>query len=1118
MITPKRLTFMNYLLSPLLMLALGSLVKAQPPIPSRLEIGKTQQSEMSDGKPRRYQVNLQAGQYMRIGVSRPSFATVIRLFGPSEAAALLEFHWPAAPQVREPLSWIAGSSGRYTIEYAPGVQTGATGAYSITFEELRNSMADDPKQLALQELFEAARTLDERHEYQKAIAVWNQALVSSQTLSDREREAAVLNSLGSSFENLSQYEKAFGYFEKALILHGMIKDRRSEGNALRNMGNMSSSLSQFQKAAGYYQQGLVIAREVNDQNGEARALANLALSAANLGQYDKAIDLYKQGLPVIREVKDRIGEGRLLVNLGIAYRSSGRYELAIGYFEQGLAIAREAKDRRAEGLVLGNLGNAYFNLSYYEKAINYHTQALAIRREMRDRRDEAGTLASIGSAYRSLGQYEKSIANYKLALPVFQEVKSRLGESNALRNLGSAYGDSNRPDLSIPYYEQSLAISRDLADRRGEGRTFDLLGSAYQQLHQADKAIGYFEQALTASGFVKDRSGQGNALGNLGSVYASQGQYPKAISYFDQAIFIAREIKSRQLESINLSRLMDAWKLSGQTRLAALYGKLAVNVIQSIRSDIRGLTQDLQASFLKGNEDPYHKLADLLIAQGRLIEAEQVLGLLKEQEFFEFVRRDATESVSNKIGVALTQEEAEAAKAYNEVDGNLVALGIERGELLTKSKLTPEETQRLEKLDADLTAGSRNFGKFMDELSTRFNAKSAGAAKLDKLRDAQGFSGDLGEMPPGTVAIYMVMFEDKYRAILFTSQTQKAFEYPITAVELNRKVLEFREVIRNPKLDPRPRAQELYTILIGKMAEDLKQAKAKTLMFSLDGTLRYLPLAALYDGQRYLVEQYQLSVFTMASMARIKDRPTPQWKAAGFGVTKAFEGAPALPSVEAEMNGIILQNPGSEGVLKGEVRLDDQFTQDTLRSTLRKSYPVVHIASHFMFQPGNDASSFLLLGDGSHFSLAELKSLGNLFARVELLTLSACNTGVGDVPGEGKEVEGLGVVAQRQGAKAVIASLWPVADASTSLLMREFYRIRESAPGITKSDALAQAQLVLLRGTAMPRGGAGAERALIHEGDAKPMRATAPSFTAPENAPYAHPYYWAPFFLMGNWL
>jgi CHAT domain-containing protein len=219
--------------------------------------------------------------------------------------------------------------------------------------------------------------------------------------------------------------------------------------------------------------------------------------------------------------------------------------------------------------------------------------------------------------------------------------------------------------------------------------------------------------------------------------------------------------------------------------------------------------------------------------------------------------------------------------------------------LLAKEERTPEETLRLDQLEKDVAVGNMAFEKFLGDLVQRFSDKPAAVLQVGQLRETQGIMEDLRELPPGTVAIYTLEGEDRFRAILRTSDVQKAYEYPIRAADLNRKVLAFRQVVQNPKLDPRPLAEELYKILVGPMAEDLRQAKAQTLMWSLDGVLRYLPLAALYDGKQYLIERYRVSVMTLASNARLKDRPDAEWKGAGFGVTKAYEGAPALPWVSA---------------------------------------------------------------------------------------------------------------------------------------------------------------------------------------------------------------------------
>src|SRR5712691_2264091 len=166
------------------------------------------------------------------------------------------------------------------------------------------------------------------------------------------------------------------------------------------------------------------------------------------------------------------------------------------------------------------------------------------------------------------------------------------------------------------------------------------------------------------------------------------------------------------------------------------------------------------------------------------------------------------------------------------------------------------------------------------------------------------------------------------------------------------------------------------------------------------------------------------------------------------------------------MHGIIKETSQDQrGVLPGTIKLDEAFTQEAMLAGLRLRPSVVHVASHFQFEPGNETNSALLLGDGSFLSLAQIKSMPNVFGGVELLTLSACNTATGGTGANGKEVEGFGVLAQRQGAKSVIASLWPVADSSTKVLMQEFYRLREANNGATKIEALRQAQLELLRGT-----------------------------------------------------
>ena len=193
--------------------------------------------------------------------------------------------------------------------------------------------------------------------------------------------------------------------------------------------------------------------------------------------------------------------------------------------------------------------------------------------------------------------------------------------------------------------------------------------------------------------------------------------------------------------------------------------------------------------------------------------------------------------------------------------------------------------------------------------------------------------------------------------------------------------------------------------------------------------------------------------------------------------------------------------------------LDKAFTEQSFREGLDRLYPIIHIASHFQFTPGSMSDSFLLLGDGRRPSLADIRIKLN-FTRVELLTLSACQTAVGDDDtARGTEVEGLGAIAEQAGAKAVLATLWPVADASTAALMRILYQVHK-VDRLDKADALRQAQLALLHGSANVGDTGSAARGLTRASTS----GAAGNFKIDPNAPYAHPFYWAPFILMGNWL
>jgi CHAT domain-containing protein len=346
---------------------------------------------------------------------------------------------------------------------------------------------------------------------------------------------------------------------------------------------------------------------------------------------------------------------------------------------------------------------------------------------------------------------------------------------------------------------------------------------------------------------------------------------------------------------------------------------------------------------------------------------------------------------------------------------------------------------------------------------------------------------DLRTLGPGVAALYTLVGEEKYRVIVVTPAVRKAAEYPITAKDLRTKVAAFSAALQDPKADPLPLAKELYQIVLGPVVHDLEDAGVQTLMWALDDVLRYIPMAALHDGRQYLVEHYQLEVFTPASPIKLATQPPTVRAALGVGVAKAHPNFPALPAVPSELCAIIHEEAlcHAKGVLPGKILLDEAFTEEHWKTALRQGYPVVHIASHFRLAPGDEDKSALLLGDGTAFSLTQLKTSQIGFRDVDLLTLSACNTATVGLGVSGAEVEGFGVLAQKRGARTVVASLWEVPDQGSKVLMETFYRFWGAHPGLSKIEALRQAQIRLLHGE--------------------------------QQASYMHPHYWAPFILVGDW-
>jgi CHAT domain-containing protein/Tfp pilus assembly protein PilF len=949
-------------------------------------------------------------------------------------------------------------------------------------------------------------------QYPKAIECLERALVASREV---EEQADVKTDVRTELYNLAiiygwlnQREKAIEYYRQFLEICREMVDREGEAVALDGLAFSYKALHQYEKAIEYYEQAVAAFSKINHHADEAIALIGLGDSYFGLRQFEKAIEHYDRALPIFHAIGDHANEGNALDRLGISYYSLGQYEKAAEYGERALTIYQKFQDWAGEGRAFNNLGNAYRSLSQYQKAVRYYEQALAIPQITMDHPGKARLLNNLGNCYYSLSSYEKAALDFKQALDIYRDIHDKANAGVALNNLGEAYSSLSRYEKAIECYEEALPIFQQFDDRAAEAATLNNLGNAYKSRGKYVKAITCHRSALAISYKVQDPSVQGAALNNLGEDCKSLGDDKTAIGYYHQALGILREGKDRERQGTVFHNLMLALKALHKTTLAIVDGKQAINAYQDIRTSIRGLAKELQTSFIDSRESTYRELASLLISEGRLAEAEQVLDLLKVEEYSKIVRRDGP--AGDAVGLSPAEQEA------RKIDSELAAIGKERGDLeaqLIAKTLTAAGTIRLDQIDREL----------MPEINKRLDHQAKEIAKEygttpDNLhrRGIQRVISDLGR---GAVALYTLVSKDAGWLILVTADFRKA--YSMDVKRLPEAVLDLRLALRDARYDPLPAAQKLYRMLMAQplkrgptLAADLRTYGAKTLMWSLDGVLRYIPIAVLHDGQHYVVEQYCNVVITTDQWLRDKTDPT-QWTALGLGVSVERDGFPALPGAERELKAIIRERGETTGgVLEGLRRLNDQFTQKSMLDELKNGYPVVHVATHFSYDPVNNDDSVLVLGDGN-LRLGDLKNFTNIFAKVDLLVLSACDTAALGKD-NGRDAEGLAYQAQALGAKAVLASLWPVADVGTEVLMREFYSIRIKEAKLTKAEALREAQLELLNGrNPAPADNVVNRAPAVQPGDANHMNLR--PFRANREAPYSHPYYWAPFVLIGNW-
>ncbi len=577
---------------------------------------------------------------------------------------------------------------------------------------------------------------------------------------------------------------------------------------------------------------------------------------------------------------------------------------------------------------------------------------------------------------------------------------------------------------------------------------------------------------------------------------------------------MCEQSKDRQSLALACRQLAELYEKSGEIPVSILFAKKAVDAQEERRTASRSLEQASQDTLKSIVSLDYKYLASLLVKSGRTAEAEQVLGLLKQTE----IQLVGGLDESRKASLTRTAGEAAAEDAYDKATAEVASIGARLQELLAlKHRLKVQDAEVLQ-LTTRLEAAEAEFNKRFDSIVSSARSQGAALGRMDKLQESKdGIASALASLPPKSAAVYLLCTPDAVQFIIITPSVKLVRSKRIASSELATRIMAFRNVLDNPGKDATPAARALYDVLWRPIAADITRLGAVNVMLSLDGPVRYIPIGALHDGKDWLAARYNLSLFMPAALGKITQRPNPVWNVFTAGVSKSrrvddgfgtqVDFSP-LPGVSRELIRIgHVMRTGSAPCM------DDSFTLDAFKLGLLSQPRVVHLASHFQFNPGSESKSFLLTGKGDVLRVSDTRVLTPVaFRSVELLTLSACQTGMSTEKADGSEVEGISGILQRKGAAAVLSTLWPVADESTEAFMSSFYALRAKSPGVSKVQCLRQIQVAMIQGQLAP---GMANKAASRAGT---TRSTAKVSTQSSQRSWSHPYYWAPFILQGNWM
>ncbi len=925
------------------------------------------------------------------------------------------------------------------------------------------------------------------------------------------------------------------------------KTRAEKIKTLKELVGVYTTVNDSNQTIKLSQSILALARELGESDTELNLLLALGEAYNSIGKHSQAIKSARDSLLLAKKLQNSQAQAVAFLTLARAYQSSAStskdYRKATMAAISGLTTAWTIQNQHLEANALAILGRIYNSIGEKQKAMLFAQEGLKVAKKNEIPNAKAASLLTLSGLYLEQSKYQNTIQTTTEGREILQQLKKREEESASSVMQGLAYLGQGNIKQALNLAELGLDISQEIKSSRIEALALIVLSLAYSQNKDFPKALDLINQSREIAETIKNRDLEALALEVQGEIYRNAGQKQQAIAAYQEAISINNSFSA-------LAGVARLYQESELLATAIAYFKRAVNQNeQQLPRVIAGLPEWLQQSFPQavqnitglGATNVYRSFTNLLLAQTRPLEAQQVIELLKGQELREYTgnpRINNTEQ-GQPASLLLTPTEEQILGEY----GSLITFGYRIDEC------QQIRCSELEQLLQQREALTQNYYQSLEELETAIRKKRANDEAFVDPNQFALKAQKIVESQPGTLLIYPLVLDDKVW-LLWASKggILKSEAIPVSQAELDLTVSKFRQLLQNrlSNLDEvKLTGKQLYDWLIKPLEKELKANDIQNLVFALDRSTRYIPMGTLFDGDKYLIENYTVSTVLSANLtdtARVgtQNRATgissdvesarennespssastlsfgensrsnlnsskstvDETTILGLGVSEAIAGFKPLPNVPPELEAIVRRESSEKGVYPGQEFLNRDFDFFTLRDN-SLNHQLLHIATHAKFVPGRANQSFLLLGTGEKLAIPDIESWLNL-RNVNLVVLSACETALGGPGLDGREIAGMGYYFLKSGAQSVMASLWNVDDRSTRLLMEQFYKNLAqgtSTSPVSKANALRQAQLALLKAKNSQMLNQPGNRWLSDE----------------QESTLQHPYYWAAFILMGS--